>query len=608
VYSNTINSLLSLNRYILDANGRLSLLSPRDKVRALLDEAGIPNFIRVYNDRDHLKQSSEEIVRHTTSINVAALRGQQQEQETSEYEPEKPAQPPQTPEPQQPQESEDKFEPKPVGPQKEAAETQPGETTEKKKRTEETPETGEASPEASTERAQPDAAQVEKQEPDAFVIESGDASGPTPSPEKKEPASGGQEPTEAASSAPTPSSEPEEKEQVPSPEQKRRAAFDTSSTGRTPSMGTPSRREEFIIKEDRKGAGAPLVKTLVILLLILGVGAGVVYVFRTPVLTMVSTNFPAVRDALPGLFATIEPAAQTPEEPEAVADSAALDSIAAADDTTSAAMTDTKTTPQAQKPEASPRARSARQRSTPQTQKSPSQQRSTSRARSAREPQPSPSPQPSSQGTPAKSIAIYSQPDNATVTIDGVERGTTPFTWNDPNVYGQIKVTVSKDGYQEKSEYIEYLGKRVSHTFTLDAASQTQTTRTDEPSRSPQTTQASSTPQQTPATASQDAAAPPQRQQSEPEATEPEPAQESDAGEQRAPAQATGGKPATVFISSIPPGAEVYMDGEYVGKTNEDELDVTSGTHTMKFTKGRKTHTEQMTFQPGKNSARHVTF
>jgi hypothetical protein len=65
-------------------------------------------------------------------------------------------------------------------------------------------------------------------------------------------------------------------------------------------------------------------------------------------------------------------------------------------------------------------------------------------------------------------------------------------------------------------------------------------------------------------------------------------------------------KPATVFISSFPPVASVYMDGQLVGKTNVGYVKVTSGKHTMQFIKGDKTCTQDMTFLEGQNPATMV--
>jgi hypothetical protein len=72
------------------------------------------------------------------------------------------------------------------------------------------------------------------------------------------------------------------------------------------------------------------------------------------------------------------------------------------------------------------------------------------------------------------------------------------------------------------------------------------------------------------------------------------------------PTVTAGGAPGTIFISSLPPMADVYMDGKKIGKTNIDKLKIKSGTHTMKFVKGSKEVTKQMTFTAGENPSQLV--
>jgi hypothetical protein len=43
------------------------------------------------------------------------------------------------------------------------------------------------------------------------------------------------------------------------------------------------------------------------------------------------------------------------------------------------------------------------------------------------------------------------------------------------------------------------------------------------------------------------------------------------------------------------------MDGKLIGKTNISKLNVSPGTHSMKFVKGTIEVTEDMTFKPGDN-------
>ncbi len=73
-----------------------------------------------------------------------------------------------------------------------------------------------------------------------------------------------------------------------------------------------------------------------------------------------------------------------------------------------------------------------------------------------------------------------------------------------------------------------------------------------------------------------------------------------------APSASDGGEAASVFIASIPPVADIYLDGKLVGKTNISELKVTAGAHTLRFVKGDKETSRQMTFQPGKNPSQMI--
>jgi hypothetical protein len=67
----------------------------------------------------------------------------------------------------------------------------------------------------------------------------------------------------------------------------------------------------------------------------------------------------------------------------------------------------------------------------------------------------------------------------------------------------------------------------------------------------------------------------------------------------------SGGE-ATIFIASIPPVADVFLDGKLVGKTNVSEIKLPAGTHNLKFVKGVKEVTKAITVQPGKNPSQMV--
>ncbi len=53
--------------------------------------------------------------------------------------------------------------------------------------------------------------------------------------------------------------------------------------------------------------------------------------------------------------------------------------------------------------------------------------------------------------------------------------------------------------------------------------------------------------------------------------------------------------------SHIPPQAMVYMDGDFIGLTNKDELKILGGTHHMHFVRRKQACSKTMTFIPGNN-------
>ena len=65
-------------------------------------------------------------------------------------------------------------------------------------------------------------------------------------------------------------------------------------------------------------------------------------------------------------------------------------------------------------------------------------------------------------------------------------------------------------------------------------------------------------------------------------------------------------KEASVFISSVPPVASIFMDGQLVGKTNVGYVKVTSGKHMMQFIKAGLSCTMEMSFIEGVNPAQMV--
>ncbi|MDR2727524.1 MAG: PEGA domain-containing protein [Chitinispirillales bacterium] len=175
--------------------------------------------------------------------------------------------------------------------------------------------------------------------------------------------------------------------------------------------------------------------------------------------------------------------------------------------------------------------------------------------------EPAPTPPPAPPPAQKNQIVITSNPSGAEVEIDGERKGVTPYTWNTP-FFGDMVITVSKAGFAKASKSVDYSGGSQTHAFTL------QTARTAPPPPAP-----------APTPAPAPAAAPP-------------------------PPPAASG--ASIFIATLPSHADVYIGGRLIGKSNDAELQVPTGTHQVRFVKDGLEKTESMTFQAGKNPTRFV--
>ena len=177
------------------------------------------------------------------------------------------------------------------------------------------------------------------------------------------------------------------------------------------------------------------------------------------------------------------------------------------------------------------------------------------------EPAPAPTPAPAPPPAQKNQIVITSNPSGAEIEIDGERKGVTPYTWNTP-FFGDMVITVSKAGFAKASKNVDYSGGSQTHAFTLQAAQ-----AAPPPAPAP-----------TPAPAPAAAAPPP-------------------------PPAASG---ASIFIATLPSHADVYIGGRLIGKSNDAELQVPTGTHQVRFVKDGLEKTESMTFQAGKNPTRFV--
>jgi hypothetical protein len=64
----------------------------------------------------------------------------------------------------------------------------------------------------------------------------------------------------------------------------------------------------------------------------------------------------------------------------------------------------------------------------------------------------------------------------------------------------------------------------------------------------------------------------------------------------------------TIFIASIPPGADVYLGRTLIGRTNTSSLKVPAGIHCLRFVKNGREIVQQFDIKPGKNQSNSVRF
>jgi len=183
-------------------------------------------------------------------------------------------------------------------------------------------------------------------------------------------------------------------------------------------------------------------------------------------------------------------------------------------------------------------------------------------------------------------VVITSVPSGASLEINGEVVGTTPYTWTKP-VFGLVNVTARKSGYQENTISFDYTGGSTRESITLEKE------YTPPPPPPVASTPRSYEPVQTP----------PPPPPPPPATPEPEPVLPPPPVSQ--PVASSGGD-ASIFIASIPPVADVFLNGKLIGKTNVSELKLPSGTHMLKFVKGSKETTKEVTVQTGKNPSQMV--
>jgi hypothetical protein len=178
-------------------------------------------------------------------------------------------------------------------------------------------------------------------------------------------------------------------------------------------------------------------------------------------------------------------------------------------------------------------------------------------------------------------VTITSVPAGCNVMINGESKGVTPLNWSDP-IFGPSTIVVSKVGYDDLERSIEFTGGIMKQSFTLKKTPPPPVVKAQpEPVRPPPVYEPEPEPAPVP----------------EPEPVRPPPVQQV--------ATPVGGD-ASIFIASIPPVADVYLNGKLIGKTNVSEIKLPVGTHNLRFVKGAKETSKAITVQAGKNPSQMV--
>ncbi len=175
-------------------------------------------------------------------------------------------------------------------------------------------------------------------------------------------------------------------------------------------------------------------------------------------------------------------------------------------------------------------------------------------------------------------IIMTSDPSGALISTNGKTLGRTPFTWHNPAVYGMMVFTLEKHGYLRERQKVEFTGGTLRTNFVL-----------------------------TEVQAGGREAAPVFQEQILQPVLQEKIIEPVVAPTLPVPASSARAKPSTprgprgvIFISSLPPNADVYLNGRWIGITNTD-LTINAGTHQVTLVKDGKQLVKTLTVAAGKN-------
>jgi anti-anti-sigma factor len=617
IYSDTINVLMGLNKRVLEVSGRLSLLAPQPEALQVLKRAGISNILRIFDTEADLLKTSEDIILQTTSFKVSDLQALANEKPQSEFDqlrseigsvfggqdtpsmdrgmsaPKAAPQPPRPVAPQPPanvspsvsDEFDQAFQ------QFEGFDNDQGGFAQGQQ-----PAQSSYTPPVQSPRGnvpsfrQPPAPSAPMQSPQ---FQGRQYVPPSPAPQTtrfdavpKAPARPGYVPPEPPKAMPDNMSRTETQrfQAAPGATSRPGVKMDQMSPLSGPiqdetledfpsaKKSKPKFEESDSLDSDdefdnitKKKSPVGIIVAIVVIVLLGSIGAYIVL----NQMNSKEAKTVATKTSVPSVPAVSQVPVET-STPK-VTDSSAITATAPA-----------AVTPPAQQEKTPEPVAVSEPKPTP---KSVSKSRSKQRAASASSYSESSTPRvpPAQKAAPSK-VVFTSVPSGASLEINGEIVGTTPYTWTKP-VFGMVNVTARKSGYQENSVTFEYTGGTSNQSISLEKE------YTPPPPPPVTSTPKTYTPVETPPPP------PPAYEEPEPALPPPPPVTQP---------VATSSGDASIFIASIPPVADVYLDGKLIGKTNVSELKLPSGTHVLKFVKGAKEVTKEVTVQSGKNPSQMV--
>jgi anti-anti-sigma factor len=602
IYSDVINMLMALNKRVLDVTGRLSLMAPQPEVVQILKRAGIHNILRIFDTEAELIRSSEDMILQTTSIKLsdvdAALKQQTPQSEFDQLR----------------SEIGSAFGESDEAPAKQQGTAGSGDDFDQMFQQFETkPQTvnrggGPVRGPSYPPQGQPPAApQPPNFQPKQFTQPPAQPMPMRPAApiQPRQPAADipkyqadypVRSETQRFTVAPGAQSYQEQRMQPPPVQEESYSPIDEDETFEAPARKKPERKppvrpsfddDDFQDDEFKKKSGIPVLVIILLIVALGGVGALVVYMTvgkkkAEPAVTAVTPPQPA--------------APVTPQLPVASPDTS---------------VTDTSDNEMAAEPE------KEIVESKPEVKKPPVRKAPVARrtAPAPRKRTPPPARRPAA--TEQNRVAISSSPSGALLLINGRKVGTTPYTWTTP-VFGKISLKASKSGYKDAEKSFEFTGGSISESVTLEKEVAAAPPPPPPPPEKKQPVVSAP-----PVKAPPPPAAPTDDEdiddpfadignEEDDFALEPEePAKTAPAAAKAPPPPAaaprsSGGGEALIFIASIPPVADVYLGSQLIGKTNVSELKIPAGVQTLKFVKGGKEITKQMTLQPGKNPSQMV--